>query len=136
MEAKIVRGEISVQEVISSVSSPEMGGIVVFIGTVRNHSNKLNEIETMEMEAYEEMAQDELERILAEAEEKFSTTVAAYHRIGEMKVGDIIVCIASASPHRDNAFASTRYIIDEIKKRLPLWKKESGKDGINWVNHP
>ena len=136
MKAIITRDRIDVSEIIKDVESTNAGGIVVFIGTVRDHSDKLTDIEKLEMEAYEEMAQKELEKIVSEAEDKFGTRVSAAHRIGMMNLNDVIVCIASSGSHRDEAFSSTRYVIDEIKKRLPLWKKEISRHGINWVNHP
>ncbi len=91
-------------------------------------------IEALEVEAYEEMALRELERIRAEALERFGVEEAVIlHRVGRLKVGEIILVILVASAHRDEAFKACRYILEELKRRAPLWKREITPEGAIWV---
>jgi molybdopterin synthase catalytic subunit len=89
----------------------------------------------MVYEAYQEMAEDVLGRIAEEAEERFGTDrILVLHRVGELGVGEVSTAIAVATPHREEAYGASRYIIEEIKKRLPVWKQEEYVDGERaWV---
>lgn len=132
-KVKIVRDPIIIDEVIGSVESPSAGCIVSFTGTVRNRSD-LGRVTGMHLEAADDLARKDLQRI---AEEAMSTHeligVAATHRIGGLKVGEVIVVIAVSAAHRKDAFDACEYIIDELKKTTPIWKKElSGRRG-QWV---
>ncbi|QDH17341.1 molybdenum cofactor biosynthesis protein MoaE [Swingsia samuiensis] len=112
----------------------EAGGFCSFEGWVRNH-NEGHAVSGLEYEAYELLAQKEGERILEEARGRFEINHAvAMHRTGFLKIGDVAVWIGVSAPHRDAAFQACRYIIDEIKRRVPVWKKEHYVDGrAEWV---
>jgi len=103
----------------------------VFLGTVRND----DDVTGIEYSAYDDMALAEIERILAEARDRWpGSRVMLQHRLGLIPVGEASIAIAAAAPHRDAAFAACRYVIEEVKKRLPIWKKELRGDGsATWV---
>jgi molybdopterin synthase catalytic subunit len=111
------------------------GGYAAFEGWVRDH-NEGHEVVRLEYEVYDALARSEGLKILSEAVERFGVTRAAcVHRHGGLELGDVAVWVGVAAAHRDEAFKACRYIIDEIKVRLPIWKKEhyvSGDSG--WVN--
>jgi len=121
-----------VADLLAEVQSPERGGTCVFLGTVRNDAD----VTGIDYSAYEAMAFDEIERILAEAHERWSESrVMLQHRLGLIPAGEVSIAIAAAAPHRDEAFAACRYVIEEVKKRLPIWKKELHGDGsATWVD--
>ncbi len=110
------------------------GGVVVFEGRVRDH-NEGRAVTALEYEAYEALAQAEGERILAEAAQRFGPVrVAAAHRQGLLQLGEAAVVVVAASAHRQEAFAACRWVIDAIKERLPVWKREHYVDGTRaWV---
>ncbi|HCO14474.1 MAG: hypothetical protein CME27_05025 [Gemmatimonadetes bacterium] len=126
--------EINSTKLLSRVGSDEDGAAILFIGVVRNHADGRS-VSGMRYDSYIDMAQRELTSIAAEAAERLGTDrLAVEHRIGELHVGEISVAIAVSSPHRAESFDATRYIIEEIKKRLPVWKKEYYEDGTDsWV---
>ena len=129
----VQRGDIDVDAVLESVKSPGSGCVVGFLGTVRDTSEGRS-VERMSVEVYEEMAVKQLSIIRDEALERFGVHgVAVVHRHGELEVGDSIVYIAVSAGHRDEAFTACRYVIDELKERVPLWKKEYTADGEVWV---
>lgn len=111
------------------------GAYVQFEGRVRDH-NEGQSVLRLEYEIYEPLAVSEGEKILAEAVERFGLQRAgAAHRGGPLELGDVAVVVGASSSHRDEAFAACRYIIDEIKVRLPIWKKEHYASGeAEWVN--
>lgn len=119
----------------AQLNDPAAGGYVAFEGWVRNH-NEGQQVTRLEYEAFEALAMKEGERVLQEAMQRFGVLrVACVHRIGSLAIGDIAVWVGVSSVHRGEAFDACRYIIDEIKHRLPIWKKEhylSGDSG--WVN--
>jgi len=130
---KIQHGDIDVETVLESVKSPSSGGVVTFLGTVRDNAKGHN-VEQMSIEVYEEMAYKQLEAIESEAQKKFGVhKITVVHRYGDLKVGDNIVFIAVAAGHREEAFDACRYIIDELKQRVPIWKKETTPEGEIWV---
>lgn len=118
--------------VVNCVLGPDAGGIVTFVGTVRDASRG-HAIRHLEYEAYPEMAERELEKICAEAAEQFGARVAVAHRIGHLPIGEIAVVVAAAAKHRAEAFAACRYAIDTLKLRVPIWKKEFAEGGEYWV---
>ena len=126
---------IDVEALRIRMQDPAAGGFVVFEGWVRNE-NEGQTVERLEYEAYEPLAVKEGDKVIAEAQEKFPHLQAlCVHRSGMLEIGDCAVWVGVAAPHRDEAFKACRYIIDEIKVRLPIWKKEhyvSGNSG--WVN--
>jgi molybdopterin synthase catalytic subunit len=119
--------------VLSRVSGPGIGGVVSFIGTVRDTSRG-HAIRHLEYEAYPEMAEREIEKIARDAEQRWpGTRVAVAHRRGRLEVGEIAVVVAAGAPHRGDAFAAARYTIDTLKVQVPIWKKEVTTDGEYWV---
>ena len=117
------------------LANPESGGYTSFEGWVRNH-NEGHNVRRLEYEAFEPLAVKEGERIVAEAIKRFGIERAAcVHRVGDLGIGDMAVWVGASARHRDEAFRACRYIIDEVKHRVPIWKKEhyvSGDSG--WVN--
>lgn len=122
-------------ELGAALSDPGAGAYVGFEGRVRNR-NEGRDVERLEYEAYAPLAEKEGERIIAEARERWPIIAArCVHRTGMLEIGDCAVWVGVVSPHRDEAFAACRYIIDEVKLRLPIWKKEHYTDGDSgWVN--
>jgi molybdopterin synthase catalytic subunit len=114
---------------------PAAGAYCSFEGWVRNH-NEGQQVLRLEYEVYEPVARSEGERILAEAKSRFSLLAAhCVHRSGALGIGDCAVWVGVTSPHRDEAFQACRFIIDAVKLRLPIWKKEHYRDGHSgWVN--
>ncbi|HWP91698.1 MAG TPA: molybdenum cofactor biosynthesis protein MoaE [Thermodesulfobacteriota bacterium] len=130
---KITAKKIKVQPIIRKVLSIESGASVVFIGTVRKLSRG-REIENLEYEAYEEMALREFSKIADEVKEKWSITrVGIAHRIGKLEPGEVTLVIAVSAPHREDAYQASRYIIEELKKTVPIWKKEVWEGGEEWI---
>jgi len=127
----LTRDPLDVGDLLAEVQSPERGGTCVFLGTVRNDAG----VTSIDYSAYESMAVEEIERILSEARERWPRSrVMLQHRLGVIPVGEASIAIAAAAPHRDEAFAACRYAIEEVKKRLPVWKKELRGDGSEqWV---
>lgn len=111
-------------ELHTTLADAKAGAIVVFEGWVRNH-NEGKQVSSLEYQVYKELALKEGTKILNEAKEKFNLHhVMSVHREGHLKLGDIAIWIGATASHRDDAFKATRYVIDEIKHRLPVWKKE------------
>ena len=124
MSAWITRDPITVESVLELVGGPADGAIDMFLGVVRDH-NDGSAVSGMHYDAYVEMAEQVLRQIVAEAAALPGVgRVAAVHRIGELGVGEASVAIAASAPHRAEAFEACRYVIEEIKKRLPVWKQE------------
>jgi molybdopterin synthase catalytic subunit len=128
----LTRDPIDAADLLAEVQSAERGGTCAFLGTVRNDAG----VTGIEYSAYEAMAGNEIERILGEAHAQWpETRVTLQHRLGLIPVGEASIAIAAAAPHRDEAFAACRYVIEEVKKRLPIWKKELHADGsATWVD--
>jgi molybdopterin synthase catalytic subunit len=127
--------DIDVVELRQKMMDPGAGGFCVFEGWVRNE-NEGQKVKRLEYEVYEPLAVSEGEKVLDEAQQQFPYLRAAcVHRSGLLEIGECAVWVAVASAHRDEAFKACRYIIDEIKTRLPIWKKEHYVDGDSgWVN--
>jgi len=124
---------LSVAEVIAAVSRPEAGDISVFVGTVRS-DNAGRAVTRLEYQAYASMAAKEMARIGAEiAGEIAGVELAVLHRVGSLGVGEVAVVCAASAPHRGEAFAACRSLIDRIKARVPIWKREHGPSGPYWV---
>ena len=126
---------IPVDELREQMSAPAAGGFCVFEGWVRNE-NEGRSVERLEYEVYEPLAIKEGENVLAEAKQRFPYLQACcVHRAGILEIGDCAVWVGVAAAHREEAFKACRYIIDEIKTRLPIWKKEHYVDGDSgWVD--
>jgi molybdopterin synthase catalytic subunit len=121
-------------EVAARVEGPDAGGVVSFVGRVRDHARG-HSIEHLVYEAYPEMAEREMEKIVDEAGAKWpGTRVAIAHRVGRLEIGDAAVVVVAASAHRDEAFLACRFAIDTLKVRVPIWKREVATDGAYWVD--
>ena len=132
---KISATAIDVASLERTLSDPRAGACVTFEGWVRNR-NEGQPVHSLEYEAYPPLAQSEGERILAEAREKFALVgAAAVHRTGHLQLGELAVWVGVTAEHRGAAFDACRYIIDEAKARLPIWKKEHYASGATaWIN--
>jgi molybdopterin synthase catalytic subunit len=109
------------------------GAYVLFEGVVRDH-HEGKAVESIDYEAYRPMAEKEMETIVREVEARHpDVALAVVHRLGHLVVGDSSIAIVAASPHRAEAFAACRLVIDRIKETVPIWKKERGPDGEEWV---
>jgi molybdopterin synthase catalytic subunit len=130
----VLTGEpLSLDRCIAAVKGPGMGGLVTFTGMVRLHSHGAT-IDHLEYEAYAPMAIREMTRLCEEIEREIAgTRLAVEHRIGRLEIGDLAVVIAAAAPHRAEAFAACRAMIDRLKDSVPIWKKELGTAGEEWV---
>jgi molybdopterin synthase catalytic subunit len=129
----LTRDPIRLDPLISTVMAPERGGVATFLGMVRNqHGGRA--VTGLEYSAYEPMAEAVCRELLAEAESIWPVRAALSHRLGHLEIGDAAVGIAVAGPHRDEAFAACRHLIEELKRRVPIWKRESYSDGTEaWV---
>jgi len=126
---------IDVNELRAQLTDPACGGYCAFEGWVRNN-NEGHNVTRLEYEAFVDLAIKEGERIVAEAVKRFGIGKAAcVHRVGSLAIGDVAVWVGVSSGHRDEAFRACRYIIDEVKHRVPIWKKEHYENGDSgWVN--
>jgi molybdopterin synthase catalytic subunit len=132
---RIVAAPIDVQGLKRELEQSEAGACVAFEGWVRNH-NEGEAVQALEYEAHQGIAEKEGARIVAEALARFAIS-AAYceHRVGKLAIGDCAVWVGVSAPHRGAAFDACRYIIDETKARVPIWKKEHYASGVTgWVN--
>ncbi len=118
---------------IAGVQSPERGGIACFLGTVRNHHQDRGVLR-LEYSAYAPMVEAECARIVAEAQSRWDVAIGLRHRVGRLEVGEVAVAVVAASAHRDEAFVACRHVIEELKRRVPIWKREYFADGsVEWV---
>jgi molybdopterin synthase catalytic subunit len=125
---------IDVGALLASVAAPDRGGVAAFLGLVRNHHGG-RAVLRLDYSAYGPMAEAECARIVAEAESRWPVAVALQHRIGSLEIGEAAVAVVAASAHRDAAFAASRYVIEEVKRRVPVWKREFYADGtVAWVD--
>ena len=130
---RVLETPLSVEEATAAVSASGVGGVDLFLGVVRDH-NDGRPVTRLEYHAYVSMAEKEMQRIAAEiASEIPGVRLAALHRIGSLAVGDLAVVCAAGAAHRGEAFRACRALIDRIKERVPIWKREHGPDGPYWV---
>jgi len=124
---------LSVDDALDAVQDPAFGGVVVFLGTVRDKSRG-KRVTHLEYEAYAEMAESKMREIAQRLEaEHAPLRIVMHHRVGDLAIGDIAVIVAAAAPHRDAAFVAARAAIDELKTVVPIWKKEHSEDGAVWI---
>ena len=124
---------LSLDAVVARVLGPSQGGLVTFTGIVRNHGQQA-EVVRLQNEAFVPMAVAVLTALADEVELQWpGTRVAVHHRHGHLNVGDLAVVIAVSAPHRAEAFEACRAVIDRLKDRAPIWKKEVGVDGSEWI---
>jgi molybdopterin synthase catalytic subunit len=131
--------ELSVEPIdparlLSAVASPSAGGVVLFLGTVRDHTGP-KKVAAMEYQAHDALAKRELEAVVAEALARWpGVLVAAQHRTGYLALGEASVGVAASAAHRGEAFTAARWVIDTLKERVPIWKKEISDEGDAWVH--
>ncbi len=131
---RLVREPIDTHTLINTVKQPSDGATVIFEGIVRDNSRGRS-TRFLEYEAYEAMAGTELEKIAAEAQTRFAIgEVLVVHRLGRLEIGETSVLIAVAAAHRAAAFDACRWLIDTLKKTIPIWKKEHFADGAVWAD--
>ncbi len=124
---------LAVDDAIAACRDSRWGGIVVFLGTVREASRG-KRVSHLEYEAYPEMAEAKMREIASALEMKHAPCrLVLHHRVGDLPLGEIAVIIVAGAPHRDAAFAAAREAIDELKTVVPIWKKEHGEDGAIWI---
>lgn len=134
-KTRIRRGEFDIESEIRKVKavSRRIGGIAVFIGTARDFS-KGKKVNKLFYEHYPAVAQKKLEEIRKKALKKFDVVeISIIHKIGEIKPGENIVIIVVGAEHREDAFKACRWCIDELKRTVPIWKKEFTENGETWV---
>jgi len=127
---------LDMASISARVEHPAAGAIATFVGTVRDH-HAGKQVSHLEYEAYGPMAVRTLGQIAEEAAAKWDLLgVAIEHRVGRLEIGEASVGIAVASAHRGEAFDALRFVIDELKARVPIWKRETGSDGTFWIEGP
>src|SRR6266536_284816 len=131
----LTRSQIALDTLLAEVSSPERGGTCVFLGTVRNGPAE-DGVTAIEYSAYEAMVDAEFGRLVADARGRWpEARIAVRHRLGTIPAGEASIAIAAAAPHRAQAFEACRFVIEEVKRRIPVWKKELRADGSEvWVD--
>ncbi|MDE0602576.1 MAG: molybdenum cofactor biosynthesis protein MoaE [bacterium] len=129
----VVEDAIDVGGLLEEVGHPEAGAVALFLGTVRNHSPRRDGVTHLEYEVYRAQACGKIAEIVTEAAQRWSVVaIAVEHRMGRVEVGEVAVAVAVSSGHRAEAFAAARYLIDELKERAPIWKKEHWDGGAEW----
>jgi MoaE-MoaD fusion protein len=133
-EIRIVREPIATQSILAALKHPEDGAAVVFEGVVRDNTRGRRTL-YLDYESYEAMALKQMEGLATEARERFAVRgVSIIHRLGRLEIGETSVLIVVASAHRGAAFEACRWIIDTLKKTVPIWKKEYFEDGAVWAD--
>jgi len=124
---------IDAGSLVAEVGRPDTGATVVFLGTVRNHSEGKEDVSHLEYEVYGEQVEPKIREIIDEAVGKWPVlSVVVEHRSGRVDLGETSVAVAVASAHRADAFDAAEYVIDELKRRAPIWKKEFWPGGAEW----
>jgi molybdopterin synthase catalytic subunit len=130
---RITLAELDTDQVRAHVTRPDAGAIVLFEGVVRDHTGD-HDVSYLEYETYLAMALDKVVQTAAEVTERWpDAQIAIHHRYGRLDIGEKAVVIAVSSPHRATAFEACQYAIDRLKEIVPIWKKEVGPDGDEWV---
>ena len=133
-EVQIVRERIDTESVVARLKRPADGAAVIFDGVVRDNTRGRRTL-YLDYEAYEAMAMKQMESLAAEARARFGVRAASIiHRLGRLEIGETSVLIVVAAAHRDAAFEACRWIIDTLKKTVPIWKKEYFEDGAVWAD--
>ena len=128
----LVDGLIDVPALEASVAGSGHGAVVTFVGRARDRSDDGREVIELEYEVYAELASTVLEEVAAAAEARWDASVAVVHRHGVVPIGEAAVAIVTAAAHRAEAYEANRFVIEEIKSRLPIWKRERFSDGTEW----
>lgn len=129
----VVEDSIDVGGLLEEVGHPEAGAVALFLGTVRNHSPRREGVTHLVYEVYANQVCGKITEVVSEAARRWSViAMAVEHRMGKVEVGEVAVAVAVSSAHRAEAFAAARYLIDELKERAPIWKKEHWEGGAEW----
>jgi molybdopterin synthase catalytic subunit len=130
---RLVETPLSADEALAAVSRTDCGGTALFLGTVRS-PDEGRAVSKLAYTAHRQMVEAELGRIAAEAEGRWpGGALYVAHRLGELAPGEISVVVAASCPHRAEAFSACRWVIDELKKRAPIWKEEFSDEGKRWI---
>jgi molybdopterin synthase catalytic subunit len=129
---RIVDAPIDVEALERSIASSQNGAIVTFVGRARDHADDGRTVVELEYEVYPEMAEAVLDEIVTEARRRWPVSVAVAHRHGVVPLGEAAVAIVAGSAHRGEAYEANRFVIEAIKERLPIWKRERFTDGSEW----
>lgn len=129
---ELTESPIDIERVRAAIESPVLGGVAIFLGEVRSLTGE-RATSHLFYEAYNEMALKKMHEIAAEAKQRWNGGVAMVHRLGMLQIGDVAVVTAAACPHRAEAFDCCRFLIDSLKADVPIWKKEFGPDGQEWI---
>lgn len=131
---RVSEDPIDPAELVSFVSHPRAGATALFLGTVREHAEGREGITHLEYEAYREIVEDKITEVVVEALDRWEVhRLVAVHRLGRLDVSEVSVGVAASTSHREEAFAAARHVIDELKARAPIWKKEHWPGGAEWV---
>ena len=131
-QVRMTKEVLSLDAVVSYVSSAQHGAVATFSGVVRDHTGD-RDVVRLEYDAYEDMALAQLQRTVDLAQQKWPVVAAVHHRYGTLQIGELAVVIAVGSAHRADAFEACRFIIEELKREVPIWKKEISADGAEWI---
>ena len=137
IDCRVTSHTIDISTLLEGARDESAGAVSIFIGTARNSSSARGgeKVTRLEYEAYVPMAEQELRAIARETAERFGALrVLVHHRTGVLQIGEAAVVVVVAAPHRAEAFDACRYVIEELKQRVPIWKKEVFVDGGEWVN--
>ena len=133
VRAELTREPLDLSRLVSEVSDPSCGGIASFLGVVRNLDEGRNVL-ALEYDAYDALASSQLRAVADEALARWpDARIAVQHRAGRLVVGEVSVAIAVACPHRAEAFACCRHVIDRVKEAVPIWKREESPEGARWL---
>jgi molybdopterin synthase catalytic subunit len=130
--AQLTSGAIDVEALEAAVAGTGRGAVVTFVGRARDTADDGRHVLELEYEAYPEMAQAMLDEVAAETEARWPVAVAVAHRTGVVPIGEAAVAIVTAAAHRAEAYEANRHVIESIKDRLPIWKRERFADGSEW----
>lgn len=122
-------------EALAAIADPKAGAQVVFLGTVRDHSASEPAVQRLEYSAYDAMARKVLAELVEEAAAKWPELrgVALVHAVGALEIGQPTILVACSAPHRDVAYAANRHLLEQVKTRVPVWKREVGASGVRWI---
>ena len=134
MRIRVGEAAIDAGPLVAEVGRPDSGATVLFLGTVRDHSDGRNGVTHLVYEAYIEHVESRIREVCEEASEKWPVlAMAVEHRVGRVELGEASVAVAVSSAHRGDAFDAGEYIIDELKSRAPIWKQENWPGGQEWI---
>jgi molybdopterin synthase catalytic subunit len=128
----LTQEKLESEQAVAAVMTEQDGAYVLFVGVVRDHSRGKN-VTGLEYDVYPPLATAQMEKIIQQVREQWGLACAILHRYGRLEIGEASVIICVASPHRGEAFDACEWVIDTLKKEVPLWKKEFATDGTYWI---